>query len=173
LVAHDKARAEAAIAELNTVFGSEWPPELEGRIGWWNYRAGNYSAASNYLTQAAHQRPGDVMFSTQLGWVLIEQRDFEDALSRFSAPGRGVPLLVKSQSPRSPATAEPGMGSAVAYWLARQTDEALKEFSGAVDAQPEWLNPKWTRALYSQTVARAVAEIQAEKRKHRTPVRRP
>jgi tetratricopeptide (TPR) repeat protein len=173
LVAHDKVRAETAIAQLNTVFGPAWPPELEGRIGWWNYRAGNYSEALNYLTQAAHQLPGEVMFSTQLGWVFIEQRDFEDALSRFGTPMHNVPLRAKSQSPASRATAEPSMGSAVAHWLARQTDEALNEFSVAVDAQPEWLNPKWTRALYSQTVARAVAEMQAEKRKRRTTVRPP
>ena len=169
LVAHEKVRAEAAIAQLNTVFGPAWPPELEGRMGWWNYRAGNYPAALNDLTQAAHQRPGDVVFSTQLGWVLIEQHDFEDALSRFGAAKRNVPWVVETQGPALRAAAGPRMGSAVAYWLARQTDEAINELSFAVDAQPEWLNPRWTRALYSQTVAKAVAEMQAEKRKHRSP----
>jgi predicted Zn-dependent protease len=165
LVAHNKRGAETAIAQLKTLFGGEWPPELAGRIGWWNYRAGNYSAALNDLTQAVRQRPGDVMLSTQLGWVLIEQRDFEDALSRFGAAKRNVPWVVETQGPALRAAAEPRMGNAVAYWLARQTDEAINEFSFSVDAQPEWLNPRWTRALYSQTVAKAVAEMQAEKRK--------
>jgi Flp pilus assembly protein TadD len=173
LVARDKVGAEAAIAQLETLFGGDWPPELVGRIGWWNYRAGNYSAASNYLTQAAQQRPGDVTFSTQLGWVLIEQRNFEDALSRFGAAKRSVPLPVETQSPRMRVTAEPRMGSAVTYWLARQKDEALNEFSPAAEAQPEWLNPHWTKALYSPTVAKAVAEIQEEKRKRQTKERLP
>jgi tetratricopeptide (TPR) repeat protein len=174
LVVHDKVGADAAIAQLKTVFGVAWPPEFEGRIGWWNYRAGNYSAAMDHLTQAAHQRPGEVMFSTQLGWAFIERRNFEDALNRFDAAKRGVPLrLARGQSHGPRLTAEPRMGSAVAHWLARQSDEALKEFSVAVDAQPEWLNPKWTRALYSQTVVQAVSEMQAEKRKQRTPQRLP
>jgi tetratricopeptide (TPR) repeat protein len=173
LVAHDKVRAEATIAELRFFFHPPFSAEFEGRMGWWNYRAGNYSAALNYLTQAARQRPGDVMLSTQLGWVFIEQRDFEDALNRFGTPKGYVPLAARRQSPASRLTPEARMGSAVAYWLAQQTDEALKEFSVAVDAQPEWLNPKWNRALYSPTVVRAVSEMQAEKRKHRSPQRLP
>jgi predicted Zn-dependent protease len=169
LVARDNVSAVVAIAQLQTLFGGGWPPELAGRIGWWNYRAGNYSGAAKYLTQAAQQRPGDVVFSTQLGWVLIEQRDFEDALSRFGESKGSMPLLAKTQSPGLQVSAEPEMGSAVAFWLARQKDEALGEFSAAVYEQPEWLNPQWTRALYSQAVVRAVAEMQAEKRKHRSP----
>jgi predicted Zn-dependent protease len=173
LVAHDKVGAEAAIARLKTDVAGELAPELAGRFGWWNYRAGNYSAASIYLTQAAHQRLDDVMVITQLGWVLVEQRDFEDALARFGAVKGSVPLPLETQSHGLRLTAEPRMGSAVAYWLARHKDEALNEFSIAADAQPEWLNPQWTRALYSQTVAKAIAEMQAEKKKRRTAQRLP
>jgi predicted Zn-dependent protease len=173
LVAHDKPRAEAAIAQLNTHFGGVWPPELMGRLGWWNYRAGNYSSASSYLTQAAQQRPGDATFSSQLGWVLIEKHDFEDALNRFRVAEARAQRRVKTQSPGSPFVAEPWMGSAVADWLARQPDMALDDFSIVVNAQPEWLNPHWTRALYSPTVERAIAEMQAEKKKRQTALRHP
>jgi predicted Zn-dependent protease len=173
LVARDKVGAGAAIAQLNTVFGAAWPPELAGRLGWWNYRAGNYPAALNYLTRAAQQRPGDATFREELGWVHIEQRDFEDALSRFSAARGSAPLHAKRLSPEWRVEVEPWMGSAVAHWLARQKDEALNEFSIAADAQPEWLNPRWTRALCSPTVAKAVAEMQAEKKKHGTTARLP
>jgi len=165
LVAHDRVGAEAAVAQLNAAFGAAWPPELAGRIGWWNYRAGNYSAASNYLTQAAHQRLDDETVITQLGWALIEQRDFEDALLRFDAVKGSVPFSADTRVLGFLPRAEPRMGSAVAHWLARQKDEALREFSIAADAQPEWLNPHWTRALYSPTVAKAVAEMQTEKSK--------
>jgi predicted Zn-dependent protease len=173
LMAHDSRGADAALSQLKTDLGGEWPVEVAGRMGWWNYRAGNYSAASNYLTQAVHQRPGDVTYSTQLGWVLIEQRNYEDALSRFGAAEGSVPLPAEAPSPGLRLKAEARMGSAVAHWLARQKDEALNGFPIAADAQPEWLNPHWTRALYSQTVAKAVAEMQAEKKKRRTPQRLP
>ena len=172
-MAHDSRGAGAALAQLKTDLGGEWPVEVAGRIGWWNYRAGNYSAALNYLTQAAHQRPGNVAYSTQLGWVLIEQRNYEDALSRFGAAEGSVPYPAEAQSPGLRMRVEARMGSAVAHWLARQKDEALNEFSIAADARPEWLNPQWTRALYSQTVTKAVAEMQAEKKKRRTPQRLP
>jgi len=65
------------------------------------------------------------------------------------------------------------MGSAVAFWLARQKDEALSQFSMAVQGRPEWLNPGWTRALYSPTVAKAITEMQAEQKKRRTAARQP
>jgi hypothetical protein len=80
---------------------------------------------------------------------------------------------VEAEGPEMRLTAEARMGSAVAYWLARQKDEALNEFSIAADAQPEWLNPHWTGALYPQTVTKAVAEMQAERKKRRTPQRLP
>jgi predicted Zn-dependent protease len=170
LVARDEVGASAAVGQLNKLFGGVWPPELAGRLGWWSYRAGKYAAALDYLTRAAHERPADATFSTQLGWLLIEQRDFEDALSRFGAVRHSGPWRGSTLSSWQQVTAEPRMGRAVAYWLARQPDEALNEFTRAVDAQPEWLNPQWTKALYSPTVAKAVADLQAEK-KRRTPQR--
>jgi predicted Zn-dependent protease len=173
LMAHDSRGADAALSQLKTDLGGEWPVEIAGRMGWWNYRAGNYSAASYYLTQAAQQRPGNVTYSTQLGWVLIEQRNYEDALSRFGAAEGSVPLPAEAQGFGLRLKAEVRMGSAVARWLAQQKDVALNEFSIAADAQPEWLNPRWTGALYSQTVAKAVAEMQAEKKKRRTAQRLP
>jgi tetratricopeptide (TPR) repeat protein len=168
LVARDQGGAAATVGQLRTVFGGAWPPEFSGRIGWWNYKAASYSTAFDYLTRATQQLPGDVTFSTELGWVLIEQRNFEDALGRFGAVRRNLPMRTKSRSPGPRFGAESQMGWAVTYWLARQPDEALNEFSRAIDLQPEWLNPQWTRTLYSPTVAKAVAEMQAEK-KLRTP----
>ncbi len=173
LLAHDKAGADRVIAQLNMVYGTALPPEVDAAIGWWNYEAGDYSAALSRLTLAVQQRPGDSRFSTQLGWVLIEQRNYEGALARFGQETSPSPMYRENVVPRARATAEPRMGSAVAYWLARQKDEALSQFSMAVQAQPEWLNPRWTGALYSPTVAKAVAEMQAEQKKRRTAARQP
>ena len=106
--------------------------------------------------------------------MLIEQRNFEGALARFTAPRRNFPgraaRLDKNLAPR--LSAEPNMGAAVAYWLAGQPEEALRQFSLAANTQPEWLNPRWTRALYSQTVAKAVADLQAEQQKRRAAAER-
>ncbi|MGD0129366.1 MAG: M48 family metalloprotease [Terriglobia bacterium] len=173
LLAHDKAGADRVIAQLKMAYGTELPPNVDGDLGWWNYRAGDYSAALSRLTRAAQQRPGDSRFNTQLGWVLIEQRNYEGALARFGQEAPPPPTYGGNMVPRTRATAGPRMGSAVAFWLARQKDEALSQFSMAVQGRPEWLNPGWTRALYSPTVAKAITEMQAEQKKRRTAARQP
>lgn len=172
LVAQDKPGSEAALADLKDLYFGTLPPEFQGRLGYWNYRAGNYSAAFDGLTQAVRQRPGAGEFSTQLGWALIERRNFEDALARFNVAKRSSPMRSQTETVGPRSIAEPHMGSAVAFWLARQKDEAINEFSLAVDAQPEWLNANWTGALYTPTVTKAVAEMQAEKEKRRAQQRR-
>jgi len=173
LLAHDKAGANRVIAQISMAHGSVLPPEVDGEIGWWNYRAGDYSAALSRTALATQQRPNNAKLNTQLGWVLIEQRNYEGALARFGQAAPWSPKYGEYVVPGSQATAEPRMGSAVAHWLASQKDEALSEFSKAVSARPEWLNPKWTGALYSRTVVKAIAEMQAEQKKRRSAVRQP
>ena len=36
-------------------------------------------------------------------------------------------------------------------------------FAGAVELQPEWLNPKWVSALYSPRVVKTIAALNAER----------
>ena len=173
LLAHDNARAEASLKELNTSFNGAWPPELAGRLGGWYYRAGNFSAARDHLTHAVQQLPGNATINTQLGWVYIEQRDFEDALNRFRQAQSSASVHANGPGPERLRFVQPWMGSAVAFWLARQPNEALNDFSFVVEAQPEWLNPRWTSALYSPAVAKAVVEMQAEQKKRRSAARQP
>ena len=173
LLAHDNARAEAILKELNTSFNGAWPPELDGRLGGWYYRAGNYSAARDHLTHAVQQLPGDATINTLLGWVYIEQRDYEDAFNRFGQAKSSASVRANGPGSERLRFAQPWMGSAVAFWLARQPNEALNDFSFVVEAQPEWLNPRWTSALFSPTVAKAVTEMQAEQKKRRSAVRQP
>ena len=173
LLEHDQAGADRVLAQLKMVYGSALPAEVDGEIGWWNYRAGNYSAAVSGLTLAAQQRPGDSRLNTELGWVLIEHRNYEDALARFD---QGMPtssMNAENVLAGIRAQAGPHMGTAVASWLAQQKDEALDQFSRGIEARPEWLNPKWTGALYSQTVVKAIAEMQAEQKKRQAATRKP
>ena len=171
LLTDDKAGADASLKELNTSFNGAWPPELAGRLGGWYYRAGNYPAALNHLTLATQQLPGNATINTLLGWVYIEQRDFEDALDRFGRAKSSASVRANGPGPERLRFSQPWMGSAVAYWQARQPNEALNDFSFVVQAQPEWLNSRWTSALFSPTVAKAVAEMQAEQKKRRSAAR--
>ena len=173
LLAHDNARAEASLKQLSTLFKGALPPEVAGRIGEWYYRAGNYPAALNHLTHAVQQLPGNATVNNQLGWVYIEQRDFEDALDRFRRAKSSAPVRAIGPGTDRLRFAQPWMGSAVAFWLARQPNEAINDFSLVVEAQPEWLNPRWTSALYTSTVAKAVVEMQAEQKKRRSAARQP
>jgi len=174
MLAHDKVDADRLIAQLNKVYGTAFlPPEVDGRMGWWSYRAGDYAAAFSRLALATQQRPGISELNTRLGWVLIEQHNYEGALARFDQGATYSPLYGEYVVPGSQPIAEPRMGAAVAFWLAQQKDEALRQFSLAIKVRPDWLNPKWTRALYSRTVVNAITEMQAEQKKRRSAARQP
>jgi hypothetical protein len=62
---------------------------------------------------------------------------------------------------------EKAMAQGVAYWQARETETALRDYDRGVAAQPEWENPKWVRALYSPVVARSVEEMKAERERQK------
>ncbi len=173
MLAHDKAGADRLIAQLNTVYGTVLPPEVDGEIGWWSYRAGNYPAAQSRLALATQQRPDNSELNTQLGWVLIEQHNYEGALFRFDRSTPRSSLSGEDVVLGSRFTGETRMGSAVASWLAQQKDKALNQFSMAVEVRPDWLNPKWTGALYSRTVVNTITEMQAEQKKRRSAARQP
>jgi len=118
-------------------------PELIGRLGWWYYRAGNHPQAADLLTRAVQARPQNPELREQLGWSLVEQHNYEAALSRFETSA---------------------IGRAVAWWQARERDRALEAFD-AVRSEPQWLNPRWVAALYSPLVAQSVQELETERQK--------
>ena len=64
------------------------------------------------------------------------------------------------------------MGLAVARWQARQQNEALMAFGSVTAAHPVWLNLRWTKALYSPTVAQSISEMHAEQEKRQSAARR-
>jgi beta-barrel assembly-enhancing protease len=128
-------------------------PEFLGRLGWWYYRAGNYSTSSELLLRTVAMRPGNLSLHAALAFDQLEQHQLVDAIRHFS-------VAIADNDWNSPQ-----MGRAVARWQARQTDEALEDYEAVAKGQPEWRNPRWVKALYSPAVAQGVAEMEAERDK--------
>lgn len=137
LIAGNEAPAGEIIRKAQEPANSQSAPDWLSRLGWWYYRAGQYDRAASLLQSAANQRPGVSTLEDELGWALIEQRNYRMALESFHN----------------------SMGVAVTYWLAQERDRALPEFASASLASPEWRNPRWVRALYSPLVVRTLAEM--------------
>lgn len=142
-------------------------PKVMGELGVWYYRAGKFDLAATLLDAAVEQLPGPVEYRVDLGWSLIEQGKLESAILRFSSagiPGEVFPIVVTPARISQESHLTPGatMGRAVARWRAHQTEEALRDFASAADAEPYWLNLRWVNALYSPAVAHCVSEMRTE-----------
>ncbi len=148
LFTRNSAPAEAIVALRQTT--SALAPESFGELGWWYYRAGDYTRASALLDDAVQLRPSDLNLSTERVWVLIQNQRFADALNGFST----------SYAPA--VSSDRAMALAVALWLAKEPDNALQGFDHAAEEHPEWKNPQWVKALYSPLVAESVEQMKAE-----------
>jgi len=151
LFAGEPDAAIRAVDSAHENAGNGWSPIWLGKLGWWYYLSGNYQKASDLLSEATQQRPGDTQLWIRLAWTQIEIRRFSNAVQ------------VVANSPSEKWQAERAMSVAVAFWQAKEPDEALSSFSGAVANQPEWENPAWVKALYSPLAAQSVSEMQAER----------
>lgn len=141
LLAGNSVPLDRTLAQARAAGVSALDPDLLARLGWWCYRAEKYSEAADFLNTAALGSGNHADGLDTLGWIEIEQ-DHPDAAARiFSDP----------------------MGKAVARWQDHTPDEALKNFSTAVRAKPEWLNPQWVKALHTTRVERSIMEMQAER----------
>lgn len=132
-------------------------PELIGRLGWWYYKSGQFSTSGQLLAFALAQRPGDLTMQSSFAFDELEQHQWEAAIRRFT----GAILDDAWNSPQ--------MGRAVARWQAHQPQDALKDFEMATKTHPEWRDPRWVKELYSETVTRSVAEMDAALQKRSTP----
>jgi beta-barrel assembly-enhancing protease len=130
-------------------------PRRLGELGWSYYLAGNYESAAELLGQAVQERPGDSRLWVEHTWSLIEIRRLSDAIQTAT--------IFSDDATR----AERGMAQSVAFWQAKQPDAALSDFASAVLSQPEWVNSRWVKALYSPLVAQSVQEMQAERERRR------
>lgn len=127
-------------------------PEQLAQMGWWHYRSGDYPKALELLAVAYQRRPNAMDVRERLAWVYLELQRNADALQLFGAHTAYTRTVVNS----------PQMVVAVAFWRADEADVAMRNFSVALAAAPEWANPKWVSALYSPTVVQAISEMQQE-----------
>jgi tetratricopeptide (TPR) repeat protein len=154
LLAGDVAAARKYEADLQGN-ADGWAPDYLGELGWWYYLAGDYARASQLLGDAVQQRPGDVKLWVRRAWAQIEIRRYSDAIQSVNnGYEQGLPN-------------EKAMAQGVAYWQARETESALRDYDRAVAEQPEWENPKWVRALYSPLATRSVEEMKAERERQK------
>jgi tetratricopeptide (TPR) repeat protein len=161
LLAGDVAAARTFENELQTG-ADEWAPDYIGELGWWYYLAGDYERAAQLLGQAAQQRPGSMKIWLRRAWAEIEVRRYSDAIQTVNNGvwERGGVYQEHMQGERA-------MAQGVAFWQAKENDEALSDFDRALDNQPEWGNARWVKALYSPLVAESVQEMQAERERRK------
>ena len=155
LVAGDDGLARNIAASATSLTGPQSPVWL-AELGWWYYKAGDYSIALGLLSRAYQQRPGDIHTTVQFAWAEIEEHRLADALQTLSV------IQYDAGAP-----GEQGMARAVCRWQAGQKDEALPSFRFAVNSGPEWDNPRWVKALYSPLVAQSVLEMKGEEERRR------
>jgi beta-barrel assembly-enhancing protease len=161
LLAGDSSAAHKYEEKLQ-VGDDNWAPDYQGELGWWYYLAGDYTRASQLLAAAVQQRPGDAKLWIRHAWTEIEIRRYSDAIQTVNN-GAGESGNVPEQGGQS----ERAMAQGVAFWLAKQSEEALRDYDRAMAGQPEWGNPRWVRALYSPVVAQSVQEMYDERERQK------
>jgi tetratricopeptide (TPR) repeat protein len=140
LMAGDSIAFDRMIAQARSATVSMLSAEALTRLGWWCYRDGKYSLSIDLLQIATRDRRATPEAFNTLGWVLVQEGEYQKAASNFRDP----------------------MGSAIARWQINKTVYVVRDFNKAIKAKPEWLNPKWVRALYSDRVEAIVTELSTE-----------
>jgi len=151
-------------------------PELRGRWGWWQYRAGDWTWAASLLREAVAMRPQNARLQGELGWVLIAQHNYEEALARFAAARRDgdtLPFNLDRPPRNSPdEAAEDGqaaVGRCVALRLTSVPGAAPPDAGcdAALDQTPQWSNSEWVAAQYPPEVVRIASTLTRELRLRR------
>jgi len=127
------------------------------RIGWWYYRAGRAQEAVELLSKLVGVTPDSEEVILDLAWAQLEAGASPQAAAGFRR-SRG-----SSQSEWRPRADDPVMGLALAAWLTRQQEEALREFGAESQQRPEWQNAAWVGALYPQNTARLAEDVKRER----------
>ncbi len=140
-------------AELVAQSDKEDAPLIQGRLGWWYYRAGDAETAEKLLTSSVEQRPQDGWLNMKLGWALTVQKKYESAQQRLYAGASDADQRIK---------ADAEMGLAVTEWQARQREMSLDHYRNAVVDRKAWSNPQWVTALYGGAVSSTVSVLRQE-----------
>jgi len=110
------------------------------RIGWWYYRAGRAPTAVGLLSKLVGVTPNSEEVILELAWAQLESGSAPPALAGFRRSRT-------NQNEWRPRADDPAMGLALASWLFRQQEEALREYNLAIQQHPEWQNAAWVAAL--------------------------
>jgi predicted Zn-dependent protease len=130
-------------------------PEDMARLAWWYYLAGNAGRASELLGDAIQRRPGIADWGVENAWAQIDVNRLSDALQSL-------------ESAQAPAERQDrAMARAVAFWQAKEPDQALEQFDSALATQPEWSNPVWVKTMYSPIAAQAIEQMKVEQQRRR------
>lgn len=157
LLAGDSARAHKYEEQLR-LSDDQRAPDYLGALGWWYYMAGDYEHPVQLFDEVVQQRPGDVKLWLRRGWAEIQVKRFSDAIQTINN-GTWESGGVYQEHPEG----ERAMAHAVAFWQARETDSAMRDFDRAMAGQPEWENSQWVKALYSPLVVESVDQMKAER----------
>ena len=157
LLAGDTEQAKH-FAEVVAQSDKDDAPLIQGRLGWWYYRASDVETAEKLLTSAVEQRPQDGWLNMKLGWALAVQKKYESAQQRLYASASDADQRIKADSE---------MGLAVTEWQSRQREMALAHYRNAVADRKAWGNPQWVNALYGSAVSSTVSTLQQEDAKQR------
>jgi predicted Zn-dependent protease len=149
LMAGDSTAFDRMLAQARSTTVSMLNAETLARLAWWCYRGGKYSLATDLLQIATRDRLVTPEAFNTLGWVLIQQGEYQKAAGDFRDP----------------------MGRAIARWQIHKTVYVVRDFNNASKAKPEWLNPKWVQGLYSERVEAIVTELTAELNRLPLPAR--
>lgn len=140
VMAGDSTAFDRMLSQARSATVSMLNAEALTRLAWWCYRDGKYSLATDLLQVATRDRSATPGTFNTLGWVLIQQGEYQKAAGNFRDP----------------------MGRAIAEWQIQKREYIVRDFNKASKAKPEWLNPKWVRALYSERVEAMITELTAE-----------
>jgi predicted Zn-dependent protease len=140
LLADDSRAFDSMIVQVRSSTVSMLDAKVLTRLCWWCYRERRYPLAIDLLQIATRDRRATPEAFNTLGWVLIQQGEYQKAAGNFRDP----------------------MGRVIARWQIHKTVYVLRDFNKASKAKPEWLDPKWVRALYSERVEAIVRELTAE-----------
>ncbi|HMD31831.1 MAG TPA: M48 family metalloprotease [Candidatus Acidoferrales bacterium] len=156
LFAGDEKQAQRYADYINVGHWGDIPVVGLDRIGWWYYRAGRAPTAVGLLSKLVGVTPNSEEVILELAWAQLESGSAPPALAGFRRSRT-------NQNEWRPRADDPAMGLALASWLFRQQEEALREYNLAIQQHPEWQNAAWVAALYPQNTARIVSEVIRER----------
>ena len=122
------------------VENSEVAPELLARLGWWYLRAARPADAAAVLQVAQKVRPGDSDVQNAMEWTHFAEGKPAIETSGADAPVREV----------------------LEMWQQGRRKEAVSGWTKITQADPQWTNAVWRRALYPARVDATAAQLDAE-----------